>query len=221
MSVLPALPGIIQAGAQLGTSVAQAGMALENYEYMKGVQKKTWEREDNSIQRRVADLKAAGLSPVLAAGQGAAVSAPVKLEVPNLPKIEPVSVALNLMQQKANIAQTAAQTEKLRQDALGQDLANQFAVSTNPISTSLKRLEEEERYQMFPNKMSAYTAAAARELIGRWRDEVALEKEKYDLSKWQDFGLPTNGGLDPSSRIGAVGINALMGILDKIWSKLP
>lgn len=46
----------------------------EQYEYQKAQNLLTQQREDNAVQRRVADLKSAGLSPVLAAGSAASAS---------------------------------------------------------------------------------------------------------------------------------------------------
>lgn len=55
-----------------------------NFDYMAATQNKLWEREDNAIQRRVADLAAAGLSP-LRAVEGAAVGSAVgQNNVPNI-----------------------------------------------------------------------------------------------------------------------------------------
>lgn len=47
------------------------------------LQNETWAREDSAIQRRVADLEAAGLSKTLAAGSAAATSSPIAHTVPN------------------------------------------------------------------------------------------------------------------------------------------
>lgn len=54
----------------------------ENYAYQQAIQRKIFRREDSSIQRRVADLRKAGLSPVLGAGSGADAGAVVKTDVP-------------------------------------------------------------------------------------------------------------------------------------------
>lgn len=61
---------------------ADAALGLGNFIRGASLQNKAWRREDNAVQRRVADLRAAGLSPTLAAGSAAASSSPISLNAP-------------------------------------------------------------------------------------------------------------------------------------------
>ena len=120
--MLPLIAGVmgINAAASLGNTYLQ----YKNLEYQKDVQNKIFSREDNSVQRRVADLKAAGLSPVLAAGQGAAAGAPIKTEAPQF-ETNQLSNALNAMQMQnyekqmqaidADISKTHAEQKYIEQ----------------------------------------------------------------------------------------------------------
>lgn len=72
----------ISQGVGIVSDLFNAGEQIESQSYMRDMQKKSWEREDNAVQRRVKDLEAAGLSPTLAAGSSAASSGPINAGVP-------------------------------------------------------------------------------------------------------------------------------------------
>lgn len=95
-------------GGMIGASLGNTFMQWKNLQYQKDLQKKLFGREDNSIWRRVQDLKRAGLSPVLAAGQGASAGPAISTRPPQSDMAEKV---MAMIQMKQNIAQSNAQIE--------------------------------------------------------------------------------------------------------------
>ncbi len=121
------------AGLTAATSVAaDVYTAKKNLEMQKETNaqnidmlKQTWAREDTAVYRRSQDLKAAGLSPVLAAGSAASTMAPIQIKAPQLEKIGPsLMSALGVLQMNQNIAQSQEQIKLIREQRESSALEN-------------------------------------------------------------------------------------------------
>lgn len=106
-------------GAGLLGDIGQGYAAYKNYQmskdqlsYQKNLNKLLMSREDNAVQRRKADLIAAGFSPVLAAGSGANVGPVVATKSPEIGDLpNPAMTVMSLLKMENDISTTQAQRE--------------------------------------------------------------------------------------------------------------
>lgn len=129
-------------GDALNYKIGKENLALQqqNLDYQKYVQGITWSREDNAVQRRVADLKAAGLNPVLAAGSAAnsgpivSTQAPQRESITLSNKTDLMNAAMNLLRMKQDISTSVAQQKYLE----AQKNQSDSATKLNDIQAAIK-----------------------------------------------------------------------------------
>ena len=157
--------------------IANVGLGLANQQWMRQAQKNTWEREDNAVQRRVADLQKAGLNPVLAAGSAAQSSSPINTQAPQWGGTagDKAQLVQGLIQGKKNIAVSEGQAKLLEEQRINTGKQSQY-------------------YESQMVKAAADTAKAIAE-------KSAIEQDRaerlYNWSKAQELGMRSDikGGI--------------------------
>lgn len=151
--------------------------------YNKSLQDRMFEREDNAISRRVADLRQSGLSPTLAAGQGAGAGSAIKVEAPKVNAVShtfgsainnAVSAGqgvLSLIGQKENISRTREETkliefqkERMKADTM---------LSAVKKSQALNDIEKTKiERDMLAHELKIFKDSGSTKYTGGWAKEI-------------------------------------------------
>lgn len=158
--------------------------------WQKDVQRDIFMREDNSITRRVADLEASGLSPVLAAGQGAGTGGAVSVSPPQLNLGDNAIIAMNLMKQEAEIASARAQEKyiKMQQQRAEQLLPAELA----QIEAAIKNADA--------NTYRTYQEAKKAKVDAQNAENQGFVPKSAAGAIMSDFSNATRRAIDVSSR---------------------
>ena len=160
-----AIAGLVLGGI---SSIANFGLGLANYDYQKDLQRSIFGREDTSIARRVVDLKASGLSPVLAAGQGAGTGAIVSTRPPEIDPSLAASLFIQLSTMQKDFAVKDEQIKLLRSQQ-----------GLNNINQKIKDLDYYYYYHTGISPNSSAFGKAFRDLVSIY-SKIKKEYSKTD-----------------------------------------
>jgi hypothetical protein len=155
-------------------------MQRETNEMNERLTRENWGREDNAVQRRKADLVAAGLSPVLAAGSAAQSSAPIKMDSPKSEDwgASATGTAMQSVLAASQVSKTHMDNQRTAAE-IGNIRAQTENTSTNTIAT-----EQNMEQQLIMNKFQQGAISAS-----TMRDQLNALDLKYELERKKKLGL--------------------------------
>lgn len=166
--------GLFNGATNLWNTWHNMQTSQRDFDYQVALQNIMFQREDNAVQRRMADLKAAGLNPNLAAGSAAGAGSVVGRS--NTPQINmsgnPIGTALDTYQA---VQQLRAQREQ------NQILKNQ-------------RIESEEKARMTENER-VLSDANLYQLLGMPMD-LEYSKGRFSIKPRMDYKFDKDGRLN-------------------------
>lgn len=169
--------GLLSGVSNVFSALSQQDIANKNLEMQKqtnaqnvAMQQQAWSREDSAVQRRAADLKAAGINPLLAAGSAASSMPAVHLSAPQRSEQAtgvPQGLGDALMSSVRGfyqIAQTQAQTDLIRQQtanagtqgALLETASRVASATADADIAKAKAVSESAGYQASLDRFNSY-----------------------------------------------------------------